>query len=239
MKSVLITTMLLPIFLVSCISSTVSDSIPTPIATQLTVTQTPAPEPTITPSPILEPTNPPEPTKIVIPDQLREYYELGYDNPSDGKRYVVVDESKVHFSDLNGIVYKDRVIRSWYEVHYIDEWGVPQQGFVLGFIRRGGTGPNADYTKKVTSNSGALVPNGSVAFVQSQENGTINMSPSALPIYRAIFGVEQGDWVSEHMFDDFFPVIDGVPQPVTIPGIGKVLPITRLILVDSFKIQQP
>jgi hypothetical protein len=192
-------------------------------------------EPTITP----KPTNTPTPTEVVIPDQLREYSELGYDNPSDGQKYVVVDESSVRFSDINGIVYKERVIRSWYEVHYIDENGVPQQGFVLGFIRRGGSGSNADYSKKVTSNSGALVPNGSVAFVQSQENGSINMSPSAFPIYRAIFGVEEGNWVSEHMFNDFFPVADGAPQPVTIPGIGLVLPITRLSLVDSFKAQQP
>lgn len=203
--------------------------VPATPAGELTPEVSPTDEPTVE----VSPTDEPAPTEMAVPDHMQEYCELGYDNPSDGGLYVVVDESKVHFSDINGIVYNERVIRSWYEVDYIDDNGVLQHGFVLGYIRRGGTGSNADFTKLVTSNSGALIENPSVAFVQTMENGTKDMSPSAFPIYRAILGVEQGDWASEHLFDGLFPVVDGVPQPITIPGIGRVLPITRLELVDT------
>jgi len=195
-----------------------------------TATNPPLPTQTATITPEPTATFIPEPTDIIIPLQLAELHRLGYNKPSDDGFYVVVDESSVHFSDIYGIEFKGRIIRSWYEVHYFDESGVPQQAFCLGYVRGSINLNGREYTRVITSNSGQLSPNAPVEYIQFVEQAIKDMSPSPYPVYRAYFGDEAP--VTDNLYDGLFPVVDGVPQKVNIPGIGLILPITMLELVD-------
>lgn len=226
MKKVVFVSIVVAILLAGC-------STPTPLpepTTKPTLTLPPTKEPTAT----LEQTAAPEPTEVPIPESLQQYVELGYDKLNDGTTlYVVVDETKVHYTDLTGIAFKGRLIRSWYEVDYIDENGVVQHGNVLSWVRSTTELSGRKFTRIIFTNQGTDSPNVPMEYLQMIEDKNRDRTPGNYPIYEAILGVEEGDYASEQIFDDFFPVVNGVPLPVTIPGIGEVLPITRIILVPE------
>ena len=207
-----------------------------PTATQIepTVAPTNTPVPTAT----LEPTNTPEPTQVVMPDYLATYCERGYDAlNSDTELYVVIDEGKIHYSDLNGVVFNERIIRSWQEVDYVED-GVRKHGIVLGYVRRGGSGPNAEFGKFTLANSGSITANPSVEWVKSIDNSWTGRTEGTHTTFKGTIGINEDPSI-QLLFDGFFPIVNGVPQPVTIPGIGTVLPITSMEVVKAEMAQQP
>lgn len=250
MKIFFVASVLLTFILTSCVSSPVSEPTsiisisPTPPET-LSPTQTSTPEPTATETP------------QVIPDYLSEYIERGFDTvSSDNLLCFVVDKAKVHYSPLEGIVYKERVIRSWLEIEYIRD-GELHHGIILEFVRRGGSVIHKDLTKFIWSGSGSSFPNPSVAYVEKVHNVWAEYTPTQHTIGCGILGINlppempQMDGIDFHLFsnvyeantisllfDGFFPVVDGKAQPVTIHGIGEVLPITHFITLKDLLIAE-
>lgn len=192
---------------------------PTPSG-KLSPTQTFSAEPTATDTP------------QSIPDFLNEYVERGFESLStEDVLYLVFDETKIHYSPLAGIVYKERIIRSWYEVDYIHggEW---KHTIILGYVRRGGDGVNQDFTKIIAANSGSNITNPSVAFIESYDQSWTSRTPGNHTIFRCLIGLSNNLEMPlqpgvELLFEGVFPVVDDKAQSVTITGIGEVLPVTQ------------
>lgn len=252
MRITVIASLILTFILASCspslaneMTSTVSVS-PTPSETLLP-TQTLTPEPTATET--LQP----------IPDFMNEYIERGFDTiSSDSLLCFVVDKTKVHYSPLEGIVYKERVIRSWLEVEYIRD-GELHHGIILEYVRRGGSAIHKDLTKITWSGSGSSIVNPSVAFVERMHDAWAEYTPNQYTIGCGILGtnpppeIPQMDGIDFHvlsnsfkantstifiLFEEFFPVVDGKVQPVTINGIGEVLPVTHFFTLKDLLIAE-
>lgn len=250
MRIIFASSLLLAFILSSCSSIPTSEPTsivsisPTPPET-LPPTQTFTPEPTATETP------------QVIPEYMSEYIERGFDtNSSDSLLCFVVDKAKVHYSPLEGIVYKERVIRSWLEIEYIRD-GELHHGIVLEFVRRGGSVLHKDLTKLTWSGSGSSFANPSVAYVEKVHKVWAEYTPTQHTIGCGILGINplletpQMDGVDFHivsnafeantstisiLFEGVFPVADGKAQSVTINGIGEVLPITHFITLKDLLI---
>lgn len=226
---IVVASLILSSILASCATSSVGKPAstatisPTPSET-LSPTQTFTPEPTSTETPHL------------IPDFMNEYIEHGFESQStDDVLYIVLDETKIHYSPLIGIVYKERIIRSWYEVDYIQsgEW---KHGVVLGYVRRGGNGVNQDFSKFTPANSGSNITNPSVAWVESIDQAWTSRSQGDHTIFRCLLGLNSISEMPlqpgvELLFEGVFPVIDEKAQSVTIDGVGEVLPVTQCEIV--------
>lgn len=209
-----------------------------------TVTDIPLPTTTVTlePTATVKPTAtyPPEPTATVtppsIPDYMNDYIERGFESQStEDVIYLVFDENKIHYSPLAGIVYKERVIRSWYEVDYIQngEW---KHGIILGYIRRGGNGNNQDFGKFTPANSGSNSANPSIAWVESIDQAWTSRSEGEHTTFRCLLGLSSTPEMFlqpgvDILFEGMFLVADGKAQSVTIDGIGEVLPVTQCEIV--------
>lgn len=241
LRIIFASSVLLAIILSSCSSLPTSEPTsivsisPTPSET-LSPTQTFTPEPTATETP------------QIIPEYMSEYIERGFDTVStDSLLCFVVDKTKVHYSPLEGIIYKERVIRSWLEVEYIRD-GELHHGIVLEFVRRGGSVIHKDLTKITWSGSGSSFVNPSVAFVERMHNAWSEYTPTQYTIGCGILGINLPSEIPQLdgidfsilansfeanastisiLFEGFFPVVDGKAQPVTIQEIGEVLPITH------------
>lgn len=213
----------------------------------LSPTQTFTPKPTVTKTP------------QVIPDYMSEYIERGFDAiSSDSLLCFVVDKAKVHYSPLEGIVYKERVIRSWLEVEYLRN-GELHRGIILEFVRRGGNVIHKDLTKVTWSGSGSSFTNPSVAYVELIHNAWAEYTPNQHTIGCGILGtslpseIPQMDGIDFNnllyafeantstisiLFDGVFPVEDGKAQSVTINGVGEVLPVTHFFTLKDLLIAE-
>ena len=216
-----------------------SPSTPVPTSTVLPLsTNTAAPAPTETPIPFT-PTLEPTATVTVIPtpeipDYMAYYFEAGYDKKSDdSKLYFVYNEDAIHYAPDNGILFNGRLIRSWVEIDYIED-GVYKHGNILSYVVMEKQNTHQFFAKFVYSNSGALFGmNPSLAFIKATD-GSFNseFTPDlSYPIMEATLGVIPNG--SEAIYEPIFPKKDGKSQPVTIPGIGEVLPITTARLVNG------
>lgn len=252
MKIFFVASVLLTIILTSCVLSPVSE--PTSI-----ISISPTPPETLSPTQtsMLEPAA--TETPQVIPHYMSEYIERGFDTVStDSLLCFVVDKTKVHYSPLEGIIYKERGIRSWLEVEYIRD-GELHHGIVLEYVRRGGSVILKDLTKITWSGSGSSIENPSVAFVEAMHNGWSEYIPTQYTIGCGILGInlpseipqlggidfsilansfEANTSTISILFEGFFPVVDGKAQPVTIQGIGEVLPITHFFTLKDLLIAE-
>lgn len=226
MRIVFVTSLLFAFSLASCTSSPSSEPIPAIVTVSATATETSAPMPTFTLEPIATV------TPLPIPDFMNEYIERGLEEQSNNDvLYLVFDETKIHYSPLSGIVYKERTIRSWYEVDYIQN-GKWKHSIVLGFVRRGGGGTNQDFTKIIAANSGSNIANPSVAFVESYDQSWTSRTLGDHSIFRCLLGLNSTPEMPlqpgvELLFEEVFPVVDKKAQSITIGGIGEVLPATQ------------
>ena len=188
---------------------------------------------------------------------MHEYIERGFDTiSSDNVLCFVVDKSKVHYSPLEGNIYKERGIRSWLEVDYMRD-GELQHGIILEFVRRGGNAIHNDLTKFTWSGSGSSSGNPSVAFVEAMHKAWAEHTPGQYTIGCGMLGIDlplempQLDGIDfdvlssafkanettlSILFDGVFPVVDGKAQSVTINGIGEVLPVTHFFTLRDLLI---
>lgn len=228
MRSV-VASLILSFMLASCATSTVGKPAPT-VAISSTPSEILSPTQTFTPEPTATETLQP------IPDFMNEYIERGFESQSNNDvLYIVLDETKIHYSPLIGIVYKERIIRSWYEVDYIQggEW---KHGVMFGYVRRGGNGANQDFSKFTPANSGSNITNPSIAWVESIDQAWTSRSQGDHTIFRCLLGLNNTSEMPlqsgvELLFEGLFPVINEKAQSVTIDGIGEVLPVTQCEIV--------
>lgn len=266
MRIIFVTSLIFTLFLTSCVSSPTSEPASTVIAISPAPSETISPTETFTPQPTetLSPTQTftPEPTATVtpppIPDFMNEYIERGFDTvSSDHFLCFVIEDAKVHYSPLEGVVYKERVIRSWLEVAYILD-GEFRHGIILEYVRRGGGNANSDFTKMIYANSGQLSVNAPVAYIEAVHKGWEKYTPTEHTIACGILGLNppsetplmdgvdferltKDDFKQngvDLLFDGIFPVVDGKAQPVTINGIGEVLPITQCYILPELLVEQ-
>jgi hypothetical protein len=167
------------------------------------------------------------------PDYMRAYRETGFDNTTDSEKfYFVYNETEVHYTSGNGIVFNDRIIRSWVDVDYFEN-GVYKRGVILGYVLREMKNIHNYFGKYTVSSSGALTGmNPSLAFIQGNDKFFAGLTPDTdYPIMVATFKISPtGD---AELYEAIFPVVDGKTQSVNIPSIGEVLPITDAQLVNG------
>ena len=147
--------------------------------------------------------------------------------------YLVVDEKAAQFAPEGGIKYKNVIILSWLRVYYFDKSHVIQEGLILDFVQKADT-PFKGLSSFVDSSSTNQMPTlPSIAFARATRDGINKFTVGEYPIAQADLGPQ--DATIGKIFKGIFPVTDGVPQSVTIAGIGKVLPITRLTYKSEMK----
>jgi len=218
MKKMLLLLILISLFLSSCAPV----ATPEPTST-LTPTVTSTLKPTETPTPEKTPTA----TATIIPDFMKPYFDGGYDKmTTDELMYIVYDENSVKYAPGDGIIFNERIIRSWTEVYYVED-GVLKHGIVLDFVLRGGNELWKDFGKFVWAGSGAdFGMNPSFAYLDRTEKFLSKITKTSYPIMKAPLTLyTTGD---AELYEGIFPTKDRKLQPVTIPGIGVVLPFTSL-----------
>jgi hypothetical protein len=209
-------------------------------AAKVVPTETAMPTSTFTPVPFTPRPIPPTativpPTEVTIPDYMLPFIEQGYDKlSSDGKSmYLVVDEKAAQYAPEGGIKYKNVIILSWLRIFYFDESHVIQEGLILDFVQKADT-PFKGLSSFVDSNSTNQMPTlPSIAFARATRDGINKFTVGEYPIAQADIGPQ--DSTIEKIFNGIFPVTGGVPQSISIAGIGKVLPITRITYKSEMK----
>ncbi len=197
-------------------------------------------EPLLTETPTSRVTVSPDSTsKIIltpiteIPDHMTPFIEGGYDKKTNEKMlYLAYDETSVHYLPENGIVFNERIIKSWVYVDYFEN-GEYKRGIILDLVIRGGDGLFKNYGKFVWASSiGEMSTNPSMAFIVRNNNFFADNTPkTSYPIMCA--SLKYHETGEAQLYQGIFPSIDGKLQPVTIPGIGEVLPISNLFFADG------
>ncbi|MDP3443234.1 MAG: hypothetical protein Q8T08_10305, partial [Ignavibacteria bacterium] len=146
--------------------------------------------------------------------------------------YLTYDEANLHYLPENGIVFNERIIKSWVYVDYFED-GEYKRGIILDLVIRGGNGLFKDYGKFVWASSiGEMSTNPSMAFMTKMDNFFADNTPETLhPIMCA--PLKYHGTGEAQLYEGLFPNIDGKLEPVTIPGIGEVLPISNLFFADG------
>jgi hypothetical protein len=106
-----------------------------------------------------------------IPDHMTPFIEGGYDKKSDEKiLYLTYNEASLHYLPENGIVFNERIIKSWVYVDYFEN-GEFKRGIILDLVIRGGDDLFKEYGKFVWSSSGGImVTNPSMAYMVRTDN---------------------------------------------------------------------
>jgi hypothetical protein len=179
----------------------------------------------------LPPTSTIRPTETVVPtpDYVQAFIDAGYDKKStDSDFFVMYDESSVHYLPGDGIVFNERVIRSWAEVDYIEN-GVWKRGIVINFLVRGGKDIFSGYGKYILSSSQQSNMGGTSIEAIKAVNKAVNehTDEGGHPIMHTSL-TRYPDTGATQLFEGIFPMVDGKLQPVNISGIGIVLPFCEL-----------
>ncbi|MBA3074070.1 MAG: hypothetical protein FP831_10765 [Anaerolineae bacterium] len=194
------------------------------------LTETPTIRVTASTTPTAKITLPPT---LEIPDHMTPFIEGGYDKKSTEKMlYLAYDETSIHYLPENGIVFNERIIKSWVYVDNFED-GEYKRGIILDLLIRGGDGLFKDYGKFVWASSiGAMSTNPSMAFIVRNNKFFADSTPeTSYPIMCA--PLKYHETGEAQLYEGLFPSIDGKLQPVTIPGIGEVLPISNLFFADG------
>jgi hypothetical protein len=202
------------------------------LSTTIKPTLTETPTVRVTASPASTATYTITPT-MEIPDHMTPFIEGGYDKKSNEKMlYLTYDEASLHYLPENGIVFNERIIKSWVHVDYFEN-GEFKRGIILDLVIRGGDDLFKEYGKFVWSSSGGImVTNPSMAYMVRTDNFFADITPeTSHPIMCApLKNYETGE---AQLYEGIFPNVDGKLEPVTIPGIGEVLPISNLFFADG------
>ncbi len=208
------------ILLTACSPAAASQPSAPPTDAAPSATWTPAATPTSRPAPTA--------TAQLIPEFMRDYIEQGYEaRNTDETLCFVIHKKAVHYSPLEGIVFKGRVIRSWLEVSYLQN-GEYRQGIILEYVRS----DTPLFSKFVWSGSGSGMTNPSVAWVQTIHKGFEDATEGDYPIACGTLGLPANPEIAlipgvDTLYEGIFPVEDGKVQTAWIPGIGRVLPVTQ------------
>ena len=192
-------------------------------------TETAMPKSTITsiPPTLTLTSIPPTATELVIPDYMLSFIEQGFDKLSVDANtiYVVFHEDSTQYASEGGIKYKGKRIFSWTVVSYFEN-KIIKQGIVLDFTQNE-SGLLIGLSSFIDTSSTKVMPGPpSIAYVKATRNKINEFTVGDYPI--ALADIGSPDEAHALIFDDIFPEIDGVPQSITISGIGEVLPITRI-----------
>jgi len=199
-------------------SAAVTTNTATPVPTKISLppTSTTTPTETVVPTP-------------AMPEYVQAFIDAGYDKKStDSDFYVMYDESSVHYLPGDGIVFNERVIRSWAEVDYVEN-GVWKRGIVINLLIRGGKNLFSEYGKFIMSSSQQshmdhfstkAVQSVNMAFNEHVDEGGHPIMHTSLTKYP-----QTGD---TQLYEGVFPMVEGKLQPVNIPGVGIVLPFCEL-----------
>ena len=199
-------------------SAAVTTNTATPVPTKISLppTSTTTPTETVMPTP-------------AMPEYVQAFIDAGYDKKStDSDFYVMYDESSVNYLPGDGIVFNERVIRSWAEVDYVEN-GVWKRGIVINLLIRGGKNLFREYGKFIMSSSQQshmdhfstkAVQSVNMAFNEHVDEGGHPIMHTSLTKYP-----QTGD---TQLYEGVFPMVEGKLQPVNIPGVGIVLPFCEL-----------
>jgi len=205
-----------------------TEDVPTP-----TQAWTPIPPTEIPPTIVVPPTVAATETPISTPEYVQTFLDLGFDKKStDSDKYVLYDESSVHYLPGKGIVFNERIIRSWAMVDYLED-NVWKRGIVINTVVRGGNGPSNDYGKFIMSSS---LKSGMDAlptvWIEGINKGVNeHVDEGGHPIMHTSITAYPNTGENQ-LYEGIFPMVDGLLQPVTIPGIGTVLPFCELRLPE-------